>query len=484
MHVREITVTDVRQFGERTFVFRPGFNLLVGENGAGKTTLLRAVLTVLGGFVTSRVRASLGDEDIRLGSRSLRISANISDATGLIIASSEYEKSFGQRARRSGDKNHGVVLLYGSNEATCKSFVSQRIRRYSAEAIDTTTASDEEWLYEREATPRPGEAVDRFGHSQAIRDFVLRILKEFSDKFTDFRWRFAPYACSIRSKEGSDFDRDLIRHAERTLATAIMRSLQERRNPLGAIDQPRVEIDSEGYTRTGRRPRRVIPSFNELLKGTDIDKRGISHLARAVAELRLTPRITIRTATGEFLLEQLSDGEKRLFSLFVDIARHLSLHHPLRRLTETAAIVLIDEIDVHLHPKWQRMIVPALERLFPNCQFIATTHSPFVVQAVREDEVQHLDRAIFGDFADRGIEEIAVKVMGIVNPQVSPRYLDMLNTAKEYFTLLEHAQDANIERRARLRARLQELSQRYAHEPAYQAYLELYGKLALDSPSE
>ena len=181
------------------------------------------------------------------------------------------------------------------------------------------------------------------------------------------------------------------------------------------------------------------------------------------------------------LTPTLGDGEQRLFSLFVDIARQLSLHRREMELGQGTAIVLIDEIDVHLHPKWQRKIVPALEDLFPNCQFIATTHSPFVVQAVTGSKIQHLDRRIDGDFTTSGIEEIAVRVMGIEDHQVSKRYLQMLDTAKEYFRVLEQADQSNPTNQVALRNRLRELSHKYADNPAYQAYLEMHGQLRLGS---
>ena len=52
--------------------------------------------------------------------------------------------------------------------------------------------------------------------------------------------------------------------------------------------------------------------------------------------------------------------------------------------------MLIDELDLHLHPKWQRSVVENLTRTFPNCQFIVTTHSPQIISAVEPEQVQLL----------------------------------------------------------------------------------------------
>ncbi len=77
---------------------------------------------------------------------------------------------------------------------------------------------------------------------------------------------------------------------------------------------------------------------------------------------------------------QLSQGEKSLMALVGDIARRLAIMNPaLENPLEGEGIVLIDEIDMHLHPKWQRTVIGNLNKTFPNCQFILTTHSPIVI---------------------------------------------------------------------------------------------------------
>lgn len=84
-------------------------------------------------------------------------------------------------------------------------------------------------------------------------------------------------------------------------------------------------------------------------------------------------------------INQLSDGEKGALTLFGDLSRRLALANPkLENPCLGEGIVLIDEIDLHLHPSWQRSIVPALRRTFPNIQFIITTHSPQVLGEIDE----------------------------------------------------------------------------------------------------
>ena len=84
-----------------------------------------------------------------------------------------------------------------------------------------------------------------------------------------------------------------------------------------------------------------------------------------------------------------SDGERGILSLVLDLAKRLSQANPNldNPLTEGQAIVLIDELDLHLHPRWQRTIVERLTNTFRGCQFIATTHSPQIIGEVDPENI-------------------------------------------------------------------------------------------------
>lgn len=96
---------------------------------------------------------------------------------------------------------------------------------------------------------------------------------------------------------------------------------------------------------------------------------------------------------GECLnAEQLSDGEKIYLALIGDLCHRLSLANPGGNPLEGEGIVLIDEIDLHLHPQWQGEIAAALIRTFPNIQFIITTHSPHVINSVPTSSIRMIDK--------------------------------------------------------------------------------------------
>ena len=104
-------------------------------------------------------------------------------------------------------------------------------------------------------------------------------------------------------------------------------------------------------------------------------------------------RMTVRKQGEELIANQLSDGEKCLLAMVGDLARRLAIANPsLPDPLQGNGVVLIDEIELHLHPKWQREIIPALTRTFPNCQFIVTTHSPQVISQVKPEGIYILEK--------------------------------------------------------------------------------------------
>ncbi len=127
-------------------------------------------------------------------------------------------------------------------------------------------------------------------------------------------------------------------------------------------------------------------SFDVTLKELDAVRTAISSIFPDISEphVELNPlRFMIRQG-GELLnITQLSDGYKTLLGLVIDLASRLAMANPhLDDPLVAEAIVMIDEIDLHLHPSWQQRVVGDLLKTFKNTQFIITTHSPYIVEAL------------------------------------------------------------------------------------------------------
>ncbi|WP_333627709.1 AAA family ATPase [Stenotrophomonas cyclobalanopsidis] len=124
------------------------------------------------------------------------------------------------------------------------------------------------------------------------------------------------------------------------------------------------------------------------LKVLDLLRAVISELVPEFSNLRIQeqPRLgfVVDKRGQPFFLHQLSDGERGLLALVFDLTRRLAIANPDTDspIAEGVALVMIDEIELHLHPKWQRDVIKRLPSIFKSCQFVITTHSPQVIGEV------------------------------------------------------------------------------------------------------
>lgn len=127
-------------------------------------------------------------------------------------------------------------------------------------------------------------------------------------------------------------------------------------------------------------------SFNVTLKDLDVVRSAITTIFPDLSEpeIKMNPlRFTIRKDGEVLSLDQLSDGYKTMLGLIVDLGARFATANPgLENPLEADAVVMIDEIDLHLHPTWQQRVIGDMIRTFPGTQFILTTHSPYIVEAL------------------------------------------------------------------------------------------------------
>ncbi len=157
--------------------------------------------------------------------------------------------------------------------------------------------------------------------------------------------------------------------------------------------------------------------------------------------IRRSPlRMTVFKQDKELIINQLSDGEKCLLAMVSDLARRLAIANPgLADPLQGEGVVLIDEIELHFHPQWQRGILPTLASTFPNCQFIVSTHSPQIISDVQPDAVYLLHQTPNGLTAShpvssygRDSNQILEDLMGSTD-----RPMHIKNRLKQLFHLID-----------------------------------------------
>ncbi|MPQ46587.1 AAA family ATPase [Marinifilum sp. N1E240] len=155
-----------------------------------------------------------------------------------------------------------------------------------------------------------------------------------------------------------------------------------------------------------------------------------------ISSKSLRNHVEFKTKDGWFILEELGYGYQTTLSWFIDFCKKMFERYPRSNnpLAEPA-LVLIDEIDLHLHPSWQKNIVKFLSDIFPGTQFIVTTHSPQVIQSIDKLNLFILQKAEKGikihkssrsTFKGWSVEEILEDIMHIENGTYSSVYNELV----------------------------------------------------------
>ena len=160
-----------------------------------------------------------------------------------------------------------------------------------------------------------------------------------------------------------------------------------------------------------------------------------------------------------------SDGIHYFTAMIAEIAYRCIVLNGYRNdqaVLEAAGIVMIDEIDLHLHPTWQRHVIGDLKIAFPKIQFVVTTHSPFIVQSLKSDEVWNLDKLMDIAPDELKIDTVVTEVMGVSSPY-SEINEGLYRKSKQFMEHLESGVPAN-----ELAEEINDIA-----DPAVRAFLEL-----------
>ena len=194
---------------------------------------------------------------------------------------------------------------------------------------------------------------------------------------------------------------------------------------LKRVEEPKA-FDSIAFERSRTRYECVQSALRKALEPSgwnEIDCNGVGEIYAWNKERR--------QAVG---ISKLSAGVKSTIGLVADVAHRcckLNPHLKEKALAQTPGIVLIDEIDLHLHPSWQQRILPILQEIFPKIQFIVSTHSPQVVSSVPKECVRIIDggETVLSDRQTQGVEaqEVLQEIFGTQAAPDCDEYVIKLN---------------------------------------------------------
>ncbi|VVO32379.1 AAA family ATPase [Pseudomonas fluorescens] len=371
MEIFSFKLKDVGRFNDLTVYLAPtakhpsNVTVLVGNNGAGKTTLLKSLATSLS-WLVARIRTEKGNgnhlanEDIRNGASVAFVFVAVVDGS---LARSDYPE---------GDqKNH----LF--SWAIARGRQGRKIAVHS-ELVDASRLADH---YRSELTASDKASLPLIAYYPVERSVLEIPLK-------------------IRTKHSFDqldgYDNSLNRGVDFRRFFEWFREREDSENETGVSDTALAEI-SEKFGKDSD----IWKTLSQL-KASSRDRQltavrsAIAAFMPGFSNLRVQRKPRLHMAIDKdgvtLNVSQLSQGEKSMMALVGDIARRLAMmNQSLDNPLEGDGIVLIDEVDLHLHPKWQRSLIRQLSETFPNCQFVLTTHSPLVISDAKDVLVYVLD---------------------------------------------------------------------------------------------
>lgn len=345
MRIERLRLTNFRGVAHRSLDFHPGFNLIVGVNGVGKTSVLEALRIMLAHALqmfakAPKFNAEFQIDDLMRGAREMT-----AELTFMCHSQGPYQY-FIKRADESHVDNPGG----GLREQTSETPDIRKLLLVAQPDIILSSGPAEFKTRERqplglhfsvsrsrtsEERSKPGRSTNPGYFGAFITDRGLRV-QDLVD------WLRIKDQMALEMPEGS--------------------SAAQKVAVLGAISTMLPEL-SNWRLDDGR-----------LWVSKQVSRQRINQASPA-RELHLVlERLDLQ-------VEDLSDGERSLVVIGFDIARRLAQLNPNdpEPTINGAGVVLIDEVDLHLHPQWQRRIIASLTAAFPNLQFIATTHSPQVI---------------------------------------------------------------------------------------------------------
>ena len=340
MFFESVTIENFKAIDRMQITFQPGINLLIGDNGAGKTAVLEALIVALGGFLA--------------GAKGISVQ-------GIHQTDVRFEK-INLAGASSGIRYFCPTSVEAEFCMENEKFSCARIRNDETGASKTRTSAKKLSAYAAKLLNDPEAKLPLLGYHSTAR-------------VTQFR--------------REDF------------GTASRNKLDDRRcGYIGCLDSSKdiksirewcLKMEMAAYHK-----QKKIPEYEEF-------KATVADFMYQMNDLKELPEIYYSRQFEELVyvergveipVKYLSAGYQSLLWMVMDMSFRLALLNPENsRAADAEGIILIDEIDMHLHPKWQWKVLDVLSRSFPKVQFIAATHSPIIIASCKEARLIQLENS-------------------------------------------------------------------------------------------
>ncbi len=331
MRITEAHIKNFKGIDEWNFTFRPGFNLIKGENGKGKTSILEALAVGLGGFL-----------------------AGIEGVAARHFSKEEIRRQY---------------LMTGEGSCSCAYQVPVEVA-LTAEFPEQNKMIS--WTRGRSSI-------------QASRSTIQpREIVKLAEQMSNQQDTCLPIICYQGAGRVWSQKRDKVQDVFRkryTRTVGYTDTLSEASN-IKLLLNWCVKMEQVAWQKETKiaEYEAVKKAVSDFMGYMDHGEQYEIFYDKQLEELMYREKEVIQPVSN------LSAGYQSLIWMVFDIAYRMAVLNPflLSQVTETAGIVLIDELDMHLHPKWQWKVIDALRQTFPKVQFIATTHAPILFASAKD----------------------------------------------------------------------------------------------------
>ena len=427
-YLKNITLHNFRRFEDTIYELNPQMNVFIGKNASGKTTVLEAATVILGAYlssfkqyVPSRFVQNISDRDVMR--KSLQAMKNVATTSGVpqypcVVESEVAFDGKVAECKRSLEKEGGLTKSLGKN-------VLREVVSEWEEAIKAADGSDMQQIY----------------------PLIL-------------------YLSSARLWNENRIG-EIDKIPSRT--DAYQRCLDQKRSSQSSFEYIRLLGNLASEENDGK----PLPAYEVIMNAVRYSLQEELLPGQQVLYSSRYGGIAVKNVDGTIIdFAALSDGYRNVIKIVTDIATKMCILNPYLQgdtLKKTPGVVVIDELDLSLHPTWQRRIVRILKELFPKVQFICATHSPFIVQSLEDGELIVLDGELDEEYSGQSIEDISEDIMQVPIVQYSEKKLKMYEVAEKYFHALKKC--ISEEELGKLKEELDYWSSIYSDNPAYSALM-------------
>ena len=434
MRIKDINIVNFKGFQNKTVVFNGNLTVVIGNNTAGKTTLLKALQVGLGAYLQSLKKLPGG---------------------------TPYRRNFGSLDKF---KKHDDILrdyIYNDEKPRITINADFPITQSLCNNCPKVSFIPVHWYrefagnYTTHTRACAGELIDAVHQMESLRydekqESVYPLVLAFGAKRTsDSQARSSSnvkerasriekaYKFALHDKVDFEGAMEWLKHYDKDIK-----------------DKKEFEGTREAFFEALQT---AIPALSEI----DFDN----------GEIEAVVTVTGHTPSRHHF-SYMSDGLQSMINIVSEIAhRCIELNGFLGRnaVKKTPGVVMIDEIDLYLHPHWQKHVLQDLTKAFPMIQFIVSTHSPFIVQSLQEGQLVSFDDNVLtsGEPFREGLEDITSERMGLQQDIRSKRFNEMVDIATRLF----EAADNGSADKDELKAKLNEIEAEFSDDPAYLALI-------------